>query len=154
MSVERVLESRRGELGGRAVARAEAEALAAGLTTKLPPLLAGWMIDYPLCGSDFSLDEEADESGLGVEMKWMTPAEMVGEAVEAYPGILAVPAGFVPVGMCLIGSGDPYFLAGAGEDPPLVRIPHEAAAGERLDLERIERVSAKLSDFLRRAEIG
>jgi hypothetical protein len=155
MSVERILERRSAELGGRVAEAAEVAALAAGAATPLPPLLAGWMLRFPLCGTEFALAEEEDESGLGVEMKWMTPGEMVSEAVDAYPGILAVPAGFLPVGMCLIGSGDPYFLEGAGDDPPLVRIPHDSAAGgERLDLGRIERVSARLGDFLSKAAIG
>ena len=154
MSVEQVLEERKAELTGHRIDADEAALLAAGVATPLPPRLTRWMLDYKLCGTEFALGEDEEESGLGVEMQWLTPAQMVSEAVDAYPGILAVPAGYLPVGMCLTGSGDPYVLAGAGDDPPLVRIPHEAAAGaERLDLARIERVAERLSDFLRAAEI-
>jgi hypothetical protein len=158
LSVEDVLKSRKDDLTGRTINPQEVAELTAGVGDKLLPAhLLGWLGSYPLAGTEFSLGEDEDESGLGVEMQWLTPEQMVSETVDTYPGIVAGPLGYLPVGMCLEGSGDPYFLkTDAGEDPPVVRIPHEAADadGGSLDLERIEQVSPRLSDFLRKAEIG
>jgi hypothetical protein len=157
LSVEEVLKRRGAELRGRIITAQEAAELTAGLGGGLlPPDLLDWLRTYPLVGTEFSLSEDEDESGLGVDMKWLSPDQIISETVEAYPGILAGAAGYLPVGSCLAGSGDPYFLkTGSGDDPPLVRIPHEAAdADGHLDVGLIEQVSPRLSDFLRKAEIS
>ena len=157
LSVEDVLKERKADLQGRIITPQEVAELTAGVGDKLLPAhLLDWLLSYPLVGTEFYLSEEEDESGLGAEMQWLTPAQMISETIETYPGILAGPIGYLPVGMCLIGSGDPYFLkTGSGDDPPLVRIPHEAAdADGNLNVDRIEQVTARLSDFLRHAEIG
>lgn len=157
MSVEEVLRKRKADFQGRIITSQEVAELAAGIGDKLlPAYLLDWLLSYPLVESEFSLSEEEDESGLGVEMQWFTPAQMISETTEAYPGIAAKPAGYLPVGMCLAGSGDPYFLkTGSGDDPPVVRIPHEAAGtDDSLNVDMIEQVSPRLSDFLRKAEIG
>ncbi len=157
LSVEDVLKERKADLQGRTITPQEVSELTAGVGDKLlPAYLLDWLLSYPLVGTEFYLSEEEDESGLGAEMQWLTPAQMVSETIETYPGILAGPLGYLPVGMCLVGSGDPYFLKiGPGNDPPVVRIPHEAAdADDNLNVDLIEQVSPRLSDFLRKAEIG
>ena len=157
LSVEDVLERRKADLQGRTITSREVAELTAGIGDQLlPAYLLDWLLSYPLVGTEFYLSEEEDESGLGVEMKWLTPAQMISETIDTYPGILAGPVGYLPVGMCLVGSGDPYFLkTGTGDDPPVVRIPHEAAvADDNLNVDLIEQVTPRLSDFLRKAEIG
>jgi hypothetical protein len=157
LSVEDVLKERRADLHGRTITSQEGAELTAGIGDKLvPPYLLDWLLSYPLVGTEFSLSEEEDESGLGAEMQWLTPAQMISETIETYPGIVAGPLGYLPVGMCLVGSGDPYFLkTGSGDDPPVVRIPHEAAGtDDTLNEDLIEQVTPRLSDFLRKAEIG
>lgn len=157
LSVEEVLKRREGDLRGRIITSPEIAELNARIGRELlPDYLVDWLLSYPLTGTELYLSEEEDESGLGVDMKWLTPAQMISEAIEAYPGIAAGPLGYLPVGMCLSGSGDPYFLKiGAGDDPPVVRIPHEAVnMDDSLNLEMIERASPRLSDFLRKAKIG
>ena len=157
MSVEDVLKRRKADLQGRTITAQEVAELTAGIGDKLlPAYLLDWLGSYPLVGTEFSLSEEEDESGLGVEMQWLTPAQMISETIDTYPGIVAVPLGYLPVGMCLVGSGDPYFLKiNPGDDPPVVRIPHEAAdADGNLNSDLIEQVTPRLSDFLRKAEIG
>lgn len=67
-----------------------------------------------------------DPSGLGVEMKWMNPEQMLNEATNLYPGIVAIERGYFPIGPCLEGSGDPYFFQAS--DGAVVRIPHDAAS--------------------------
>ena len=156
LSVEEVLKRRGAEFRGRTATAQEVAELTAGVGGELLPAhLLDWLLSYPLVGTEFSLSEEEDESGLGVEMQWLSPAQIISETTEVYPGIAARAEGYLPVGMCLVGSGDPYFLkTGSGDDPPIVRIPHEAAAGDHLNLGLIEQVAPRLSDFLQKAEIG
>jgi hypothetical protein len=99
-------------------------------------------------GEDLELEEDQDLSGLGVELQWMTPEEIIDEATRAYPGILAVQRSLLPVGKCLLGSGDPYFLRLS--DGALVRVPHDAARGESLDEKQIEVVALSIDNVLTR----
>jgi hypothetical protein len=157
LSVEEVLRRRGAELRGRVITAEEAAELSEKIGGgPLPEPFLEWLLSFRLTGAEFELSEEEDESGLGVEMRWLTPSQIVSEATEAYPGLAALPAGYLPVGMCLVGSGDPYFIkADSGGDPAVVRIPHQAVgADERLDLDLIEQVSPRLSDFLLKAAIG
>jgi hypothetical protein len=55
--------------------------------------------------------------------------------------------GYLPIGTCLIGSGDPYFLKVAdGKNPPVVRIPHDSPEGAEV-------ISPSLEAFLQSAGI-
>ncbi|TCR83777.1 hypothetical protein EV561_1081 [Rhizobium sp. BK376] len=80
---------------------------------------------------------------------------MLSEALEAYPGIVVSNMGYIPVGMCLSGSGDYYYLdakTGDPSDPPLVRVPHEAmTSATTYAEEQIEVVCSSLTNFLRAA---
>lgn len=159
LSVEEVLKRRGAGLRGRTITPEEVAELTARLSGELlPAYLLDVLRSYPLVGTELSLSEEEDESGLGVEMLWLSPSQIISETVEAYPGIPAGALGYLPVGADLTGSGDPYFLklGSGGDDPPVVRIPHDAvdAATEHLDVGLIEQVSPRLSDLLEKAEIG
>ena len=157
MSVEAVLAKRQGELSGRTISQPEADDLKKAVPSSLMPVwLLNWLLTYPLVQTDFSLTASDDDSGLGVEMKWLSPVQMISETVEAFPGIAAAPAGYLPVGMCLEGSGDYYFLkTTTGDDPRLVRIPHDAVdAEQKLREEQVEVVTSRLSEFLEKAEIN
>ena len=102
------------------------------LTSRLGSrLMPDWLLSllktYPLAGEYFELPSDADGSGLGVALIWLTPSQIVSEATESQPGISVARLGFIPVGACAEGAGDPYFLdlRGGTVDPPLVRIPHD-----------------------------
>jgi hypothetical protein len=105
----------------------------------------------PLIGAQMSLSDADDRSGLGVDMQWFTPEQLVSEATEAYPGIIFAPLGYVPVGMCSVGSGDPYFFREADES--IVRVPHEAARGEVADVSAVEVVAESLDRLLELATL-
>jgi hypothetical protein len=139
-----------GDLGGRTVSDVELAMLERAFID-FPAPLAKIMTSVPLVGVELSLDEEADASGMGAEIQWMTPAEMVDEATNAYPGIEAVRMGLIPVGTCLEGTGDPYFYRTS--DGAIVRVPHEAAAGGGLDEGRIELVARSVERLVEAADI-
>jgi hypothetical protein len=118
----------------------------------VPPALIEIMVANPLIGVTFSVPEERDASGLGVEMQWLDPEGMLSEAIDVYPGIVAVERGYFPIGMCLQGSGDPYFFRLS--DGAVVRIPHEAASetDHALDESAIERVADSIEQLVSVAE--
>src|SRR5262249_12025880 len=122
----------------------------------VPNWLAQLVMSFPVTGADFSLSEVNDESGLGAEMHWLTPDQIIDEATNTYPGIAAIRCRYLPVGSCLVGSGDPYFLKiDESGDPAIVRIPHEAAKADNdeLDESRVEIVCSSLAEFLKRAKL-
>ena len=140
-----VLKTRERELRGTILSADDAE--------RLRTICPRWLLDAwseaPLSGARIYLENKRDPTGIGVSMQWMTADELLSEATEASPGREAIRDGFVPIGKCLEGSGDPYFVSREKDDSPLVRIPHGAARGGRLDLRAVETVASSLSDFLR-----
>jgi hypothetical protein len=80
---------------------------------------------------------------------------MIGESFDFYPGISALRLGYLAIGSCLRGSGDPYFVKVAVDDPPFVRIPHDYLLADLSLVEaRVEIVRSTLSDFFRVARFG
>jgi hypothetical protein len=78
--------------------------------------------------------EELDQSGLGVELKFLTSAQSIDEAENCWPGIGVAKDGYVPVGSCLYGSGDYYYIRTSdGESGPLYRIYHDAVDAHGYD---------------------
>ena len=122
-------------------------------------LLPDWFVcllqTYKLAGTCFSLSEDDDLSGLGVEVIWLSAAQMVSAAFDMHPGIDVVFSGLLPVGNCAIGSGDPYFLdmRGLTEDPPVLRVPHDYAGSNSYPLNRVEIVAPSLGEFFSKANV-
>src|SRR4051794_24497797 len=94
-------------MSGQRLTAADADRLRARLP--LPPALESALRQQPIIGASASLDEEHDESEMGAELRIMNADEILSEATETYPGIVAVPRGYIPFAICLQGSGDPYF---------------------------------------------
>jgi hypothetical protein len=136
-------------LPGRCATRAEVVELQL-LVAGTPDDVLGFIAEYPIIGVAFSLSENDDESGMGVEMRVLSPSEAIDEAKMAYPGISAVQRGYLPFGMCLAGSGDPYFVHCPTQR--LVRIPHDAAIEDQLDESSIEVVASSVRRFFQLAE--
>lgn len=89
------------------------------------------------------------------DLKWLDPDQTVDEAQNVYPGKLVIGLCYLPIGSCLAGSGDPYFLNldANSEDPALVRIPHDFIADDAYPEEEIELVCHSLSIFFEQSEI-
>lgn len=156
MSVQKALEKKKSQLDGFFATDAQLS----DLRNKLPKgLLPDWYISllkiFPLSGSSFSLDDELDQSEMGVDLKWFSPEQAVDEALNVFPGKSVIDLGYFPIGSCLTGSGDPYFLKfnNNSEDPALVRIPHDLASDGGYPEEEIELVCDSLSSFFEQAEI-
>ena|SRR6266496_1673639 len=135
-------------VGGSILERREAEDLRERMSP--PPALLSLLTTWPIVGARISVEEGLDVSGFGVELQWMTPEQMEDEANETYPGIVAIKRGYFPMGICLEGSGDPYFYRSS--DGAVVRIPHDAATETDLDEDRIELVAASVERLLAVAE--
>ncbi len=140
------------KLGGSRLTADELRRVEAGTGLRVPSSLASLLTSRPLVGLTLELDEDDDESGLGAELRWMTANEMIDEATNAYPGIAAVRHGFLPVGICLVGTGDPYFLR--LRDGAVVRIPHDAVSQDELDVDRVEQVAPSVEHLVKAAALS
>jgi hypothetical protein len=99
-----------------------------------------------LVDTEVEVPPEADLSGLGIELEFLDAAGTRVEAEELYPGIGVYRDGFIPVGGCAFGSGDPYFInVNDGENGPLYRIYHDAVGDENYD--RSQAVAVVLKDY-------
>jgi hypothetical protein len=105
----------------------------------------------PLVGVGLDVQEADDLSGLGVSLRWMSAGEMIEEAIKYYPGIAGLAVGFLLVGSCLEGSGDPYFVR--LDDGAVVRIPHAAAVGGSVDLSKVEVVAPSIDALISSATL-
>lgn len=143
-------------LTGAPITCDELEQLRSSFGGLAPEWLLKLYSERNLLGTTFSLDDESDLSEMGVELKWMTVEQMVDEATNFYPGITAIKKGYLPFGLCLEGSGDPYFLKiGKGhDDTPVVRIPHDTLADGEIDESSIEFVASNLVAFFEKADPG
>lgn len=143
-------------LTGLPLASDEREKLRGSFGELAPAWLLELCTERNLAGSAFSLDVENDLSEMGVELKWMTAGQMIDEATNIYPGIVAIKKKYLPFGICLEGTGDPYFLKiGKGhDDTPVVRIPHDAVADEEIDESSIEIVASTLVEFFEKSVPG
>lgn len=144
-------------LNGKCATVTEMERLRARLPGELfPHWLGDLFLNHRLIGMHFSLDETKDPTGLGVSLIWMSPEQMFSEALEAEPGRSVISKGFVPIGLCATGSGDPYFLdlRSVTDDPPIVRVPHEFATEVEYPEQSIEPVGLSLSEFILKSEIS
>jgi hypothetical protein len=100
----------------------------------IPEYWKAFRSEHSLESKDVSVPEEGDLSGVGVDLVILDDAGSRQEAEELYPGMGVSKDGFVPVGHCDIGSGDPYFInMNDGPDGPLYRIYHEEVDADGYD---------------------
>jgi len=111
------------------------------------------MRKFKLIGQKFSLKEKDDLSEIGVEMQWMSPEEQLEEAFDFYPGKVALKNGYLPIGKCLEGSGDPYFIKQNDSTLKIYRIPHDSITNDNeLREEEIE-IILDMSQFFELSEL-
>jgi hypothetical protein len=149
MNIYESISTRLSEIKGRTADANECKYLIENLSELNLDFILNIIQTYPLIGCNFVLPDLHDASGLGVDMIWMPPLDIVEESTKFYPGIAAKKYGYLPVGSCLIGSGDPYFMEcnKTNNIVNLIRIPHTAVFNDDLLIERIELVSNFIDFF-------
>ena len=87
-----------------------------------------------------------NEDDLDCVIQVMSESEAIDEATNYWPGIGVKKDGYIPVGHCAIGTGDPYFInTNDGENGPLYKIDHEAVSEDGYNKE--EAVDVMLSSY-------
>jgi len=145
------------DLQGTLASGDDIRVLKTGLPAALTPdWLTSILQEFRLAGASFSLSEELDKSGLGADMLWLRPKQIVEDSCGAEPGKSVQSSGFLLIGACAIGSGDYYYLdlRQASGDPPVVRVLHDYAVEQPYPLDKIESVSSSLSEFFRDARLS
>jgi hypothetical protein len=99
-----------------------------------PDFWLKFLSDNGLIEVTVEVPEERDQSGLGVELAFLTLEQSIDEAVNFLPGLAVAKDGYVPVGSCLCGSGDYYYIRVTdGAAGPLYRIYHDAVNEDGYD---------------------
>lgn len=115
----------------------------------IPEYWQNFIAKNEMIGCDFEISEDEDLSELGPDLRIMNIEQCMSEATECYPGIAAVKENYVPVGMCLSGSGDYYYIRSSeGENGSLYRIYHDAVNGEHIESDGIEKVLNNYASLL------
>lgn len=92
-----------------------------------PDFWVSFLNQNDLHGAIVELSEELDLSGLGVDLQFLTAEQSIDEAANFWPGLGVAKDGYVPIGACLRGSGDYYYIrSNDGKAGPLYRIYHDA----------------------------
>ena len=118
-----------------------------------PPAYREFAALHALPGKSAEIPEESDLSGLGADINLFTEDQAREEANGFYPGLVVKAHGFVPIGGCAVGSGDPYFVNVNDPEPgPVYRIYHDSVADENYDREaaivRVLETYRKILDYL------
>ncbi|HEX8296071.1 MAG TPA: hypothetical protein VF593_07205 [Chthoniobacteraceae bacterium] len=112
----------------------------------MPPYWKTFIEHHQLTGRELLIPAESDVSGTGAEIEILDAHAVQSEQTELCPGIAVAAAGFVPVGGCACGSGDPYFIRFQdGEGGPLYRIYHDEVSEAGYDEARA--VAIVLHDY-------
>ncbi len=92
----------------------------------MTPYWRTFVEQHHLVGREISVPDDRDISEVGIEIEILGEEAIHSEQTAAYPGIAVAEAGYIPVGGCSIGTGDPYFInIHDGEGGPLYRIYHD-----------------------------
>jgi hypothetical protein len=99
-----------------------------------PDFWVKFISDNGLLEATVAMPEVLDQTGLGVDLAFLTPEQSIDEATNFWPGLGVAKDGYVPVGECLRGSGDYYYIrASDGAAGPLYRIYHDAVGDDGYD---------------------
>ncbi|MGX4639978.1 hypothetical protein [Massilia sp. SYSU DXS3249] len=92
-----------------------------------PEFWVNFISSNNLVGATVEIPEEHDRSELGVDLAFLTQEQSFDEATNFWPGLAVAKDGYVPVGSCLNGSGDWYYVRTSdGAGGPLYRVYHDA----------------------------
>lgn len=139
---------------GRVIPADEMQEVIDELGGTYPTWLAELLTTVPICGLQIGWQaSEADD-----DISWMEVSDgpgILSESRDCYPGLAILPAGFVNIAFCVMGSGDPYFISiNEGDDPPLYQVYHDVSdQADAILAEGRVTVAASLSEFFATARI-
>ena len=118
---------------------------------EIPTYWKNFRDEHNLDGAEIEIPEAEDHSELGAEIEIFSDEGILSEANDLYPGIEATRHGFIPVGGCSIGSGDPYFIRSTeGAGGSLYRIYHDMVFEDDFpEAEAVTLVLDRFEDLLR-----
>lgn len=101
--------------------------------------------------AEVEIPKSRDLSKVGAEFQIMSAEDSEDESKNFYPGLVVRKDGYIPVGSCSIGSGDPYFINEKdGKNGALYRIYHDSVFDENCDKEKaIELVLKNYEDIVK-----
>ncbi|MEI8012790.1 MAG: hypothetical protein WCI27_10000 [Candidatus Omnitrophota bacterium] len=103
----------------------------------IPEYWKTFVNQHSLDGREIDIPEESDLSELGANFEIFDEISIRYETENLYPGIVVAKEGFVPVGGCLLGSGDQYYInRNDGSNGPLYRIYHDMFGGESYEKDK------------------
>jgi hypothetical protein len=88
------------------------------------------------------------------DIEWMDANAALWES-QSTPGIVAMQFGYLPVGTCCTGSGNPFFVRFAeSDDPPLVQMFHDGVSEVHgMNEKSMWIVAPSLSEFFSEAQV-
>ena len=116
----------------------------------MTPEWKAFIAENNLLKRETEISAECDKSGAGAVIMWMSEAGSKEEKEKFYPGIAVAPLGYIPVGECQIGSGDPYFI-NERERPygVLYRVYHDSTGEDGVGKDAIAVVLEDYRDILK-----
>lgn len=100
----------------------------------MTPYWRTFVEQHHLVGREISVPDDRDVSGVGAEIVILDESGIQSEQTDLYPGVAVAKEGYMPVGGCSLGTGDPYFInTRDGEGGPLYRIYHDEVVDEHYD---------------------
>lgn len=99
-----------------------------------------------LLGRPVEIPESEDLSGVGADIEFFDDRGIADETDNFYPGLIVKKDGFLAVGGCQTGSGDPYFIQiSEGDGGALYRIYHDSVGDDGYSRE--DAVAVVLRDY-------
>jgi hypothetical protein len=112
----------------------------------IPQYWKSFVKQNSLVWKEIEIPEHVDMTEAGAEFEILDEEGICREAEDLYPGIAVSKDGFVPVGGCSIGTGDPYFINQYdGLGGPLYRIYHDMVGEDGYD--RDEAVDVVIENY-------
>ena len=101
---------------------------------------------FQLLHTEVEIPEEYDLSGVGADIEFYDDDTIVDSMTDSYPECIVNKDGFLPVGGCQTGSGDPYFInTSEGVGGKLYQIYHDMVFDETYS--RAEAIATVLNDY-------
>jgi hypothetical protein len=115
-----------------------------------PPEYKRFIDQHNLNGREIEIPNQNDLSGVGALIELFDEVNSIEESAGAYPGLVVKADGYVPIGGCAIGCGDPYFINLNDPRPgPVYRIYYDLVLDEKYDREQaIARVLNSYEELL------